>query len=152
MKQLKRDDMVSDVWGPHFWFMINTIAYIYPEYPNAVTKRKYYDFIQNLPVFIPNEHISKSFSNLLNKYPVTPYLVNRSSFLKWVHFIHNKVNKKLGKESKPFWEFIDEYEDRYRPRTVRYFESIQISRNVIYAVIILFLVVVAYTFMDRIPN
>ena len=51
--------MVLDakVWGPHYWFMIHTIAISYPLRPNAVTKKKYYDFIQNLPLFIPIESI-----------------------------------------------------------------------------------------------
>jgi len=35
-----------DVWGPHYWFFLHTIAHSYPESPNAVTKRKYYDLIQ----------------------------------------------------------------------------------------------------------
>ena len=38
------------VWGPHYWFVLHTIALSYPLSPNTTTKKKYYDFIQNLPV------------------------------------------------------------------------------------------------------
>jgi hypothetical protein len=48
----------------------------YPDNVNAVTKRKYYDFIINLPIFIPNSVIGNKFSEFLSKYPVSPYLDN----------------------------------------------------------------------------
>ena len=44
-----------EVWEPNFWFFFHTIAHSYPAIPNSVTKRKYYDFIQNIPLFIRNE-------------------------------------------------------------------------------------------------
>ena len=61
------------IWGPHYWFFIHTVAMTYPIRPNAITKKKYYEFIQNLPLFIPVENMSGEFSKLLDKYPVTPY-------------------------------------------------------------------------------
>ncbi len=58
------------VWGPHYWFFIYTLAISYPKKANSVLKKKYYDFIQNLPIFIPIADIGNSFSRLLYKYPV----------------------------------------------------------------------------------
>ena len=43
-----------EIWGPHYWFFIYTLALSYPLNPNDTTKKKYYDFIQNLPIFIPD--------------------------------------------------------------------------------------------------
>ena len=80
------------VWGPHYWFFLHTIAMSYPHRPNSVTKKKYYDFIQNIPLFIPVESFSTRFSNLLDEYPVSPYLDSRDSFIRWMWFIHNKIN------------------------------------------------------------
>ena len=54
----------SEVWGPHYWFFLHTIADSYPNVPNDVTKRKYYDFIQNIPMFIPNSDIANNFSQI----------------------------------------------------------------------------------------
>ena len=82
-------------WGPHYWFVLHTIANTYPLAPNDVTKKKYYDFIQNLPLLLPIEEIGNSFAKYLDKYPVTPYLDSRPSFIKWMHFIHNKCNTHL---------------------------------------------------------
>lgn len=84
------------VWGPHYWFTLHTITRSYPEYPNDVTRKKYYALIQNLPLFIPIPDIGNRFAELLDKYPVTPYLDSRESFMKWMHFIHNKVRSASG--------------------------------------------------------
>ena len=80
------------VWGPHYWFFIHTVAESYPLHPNEITRRKYYDFIQNIPLFIPVPEMGNKFSQMLDKYPVTPYLDNRESFVRWTHFIHNKLS------------------------------------------------------------
>ena len=46
---------------------------------------------------MPNSVVNDKFSKLLDKYPVTPYLDSRDMFLRWIHFIHNRVNITLGK-------------------------------------------------------
>ena len=53
------------IWGPHYWFVLHTIALTYPLHPNDTIKKKYYDFIQNLPLFLPNKNIGKNFSETL---------------------------------------------------------------------------------------
>jgi hypothetical protein len=58
------------VWGPFYWFVLHTIALTYPTHPNDVIKKKYYDFIQNLPLFLPVPEIGNIFTSLLDKYPV----------------------------------------------------------------------------------
>jgi hypothetical protein len=99
------------IWGPHYWFFLHTVAFCYPLFPSTVTKKKYYNLVHNFPLFIPTEKIGNEFSKLLDKYPVTPYLDNRDSFLKWTHFIHNKINKKLNKPIISFTKFINEYKN-----------------------------------------
>ena len=69
------------VWGPHYWFVLHTIALTYPLNPNDCTKKKYYDFFNNLPLFVPVENIGNSISKLLDEYPVTPYLDSRDSLI-----------------------------------------------------------------------
>ena len=58
-----------EVWLPHLEFMLQTISILYPQYPNDVTKKKYYDTIQNLPVFFPQFPIGKEFAKLLPSLP-----------------------------------------------------------------------------------
>jgi Erv1 / Alr family len=104
-------EISSLVWGPKFWFILHYIAYNYPDNPNSITKRKYYDFIQNIPMFIPDSGMSDNFSEFLNKNPVSPYLCSRDSFMRWTHFIHNKMNRFLGKEEISMYAGLDHFNE-----------------------------------------
>jgi hypothetical protein len=137
---------LSTVWGPHYWFFLFTIAYYYPKNPNEITKRKYYDLIQNMPLFIPDEEMGNRFAHMLDLYPVSPYLVNRDSFLRWVIFVHNKVNIGLGKPELSFDTAIDHYLANYKPKEVIISERFRISRKYIHIALILILLVLIYFF------
>lgn len=136
------------VWGPHYWFFLHTVAESYPETPTAVSKRKYYDLIQNMPLFLPIDEIGNKFSDLLDKYPVSPYLDSRESFVKWVHFIHNKVNAYLGKEELSLPQALSNYRNAYKPRALYLVEQINMRKHYLYLVLIcilLFAIYVWYT-------
>ncbi len=134
------------IWGPHYWFFLHTIAHSYPTTPNEVTKRKYYDTIQNMPLFIPVSDIGDRFSNLLDKYPVSPYLGSRESFVRWVHFIHNKMNVILGKDEMSLLESIDAYFAQYKPRPFVLSTTLGIPKYYLYAAIILICCVLIYLY------
>ena len=139
------DPMVLDptIWGPHYWFMLHTIAISYPLRPNEVTRKKYYDFIQNLPLFIPVHEIGNAFSKLLDKYPATPYLDSRSSFIKWMHFIHNKIRKATGAVELTMDEAMKEYKKHYIPKKQLDINKKRIREYKIYGSIIFILVLLA---------
>ena len=125
------------IWGPHYWFFLHTIAMSYPIHPNAVTKKKYYDFVQNIPLFIPVESMAGEFSKLLDQYPVQPYLDNRESFIRWMWFIHNKINKKLEKPKISLNDFYVKYYEEYKPQNEKMSEYYKIRGKVIYSSIII---------------
>jgi len=137
------------VWGPHMWFFINTIAMTYPNRPNAITKKKYYDFMQNLPMFIPIEQMSGEFSKLLDEYPIQPYLDTKESFIRWVWFIHNKINEKLEKPQITLNDFYKQYYEEYKPKNVKLAEYYKMRSKIIYAVIILALIFVIFYLYDK---
>ena len=97
------------VWLPHFQFVMQTMAISYPANPNDVSKKKYYDFIQNLPVFLPDKPMGTYFIKLLDEFPVSPYLSSRMSFMKWVHFMNNKLNKAIDEPEIDFYESLEKY-------------------------------------------
>ena len=131
----------ENVWGPHYWFVLMTIAMSYPEFPNEVTRRKYYDLIQNFPLFLPKVEMTKKFSEILDKHPVSPYLVNRDSFIRWVYFIHNKVNVYLGKEEISFSLAMEQYLANYLPRQIALSDKFHIQKKyILFAFLILFFV------------
>ena len=125
------------IWGPHYWFFLHTIAMSYPIHPNAVTKRKYYDFVQNIPLFIPVESMAGEFSKLLDQYPVQPYLDNKESFIRWMWFIHNKINIKLEKPQISLNDFYVNYYEEYKPINEKMSEYYKIRGKLIYSSIII---------------
>ena len=137
------------IWGPHYWFFIHTVAMTYPIRPNAVTKKKYYEFIQNLPLFIPVESLSGEFSKLIDKYPVTPYLDNRESLIRWTHFIHNKINQKLEKPQISLSEFYVKYYEEYKSQNVKMVEYYKMREKAIYCGIIVTIAGGIYYLYDK---
>jgi hypothetical protein len=127
----------SEYWGPQYWFFLHTITEIYPKYPNDVTRKKYYDLISNMPLFIPEEKIGNSFAELLDKYPVSPYLDNRDSFRKWMHFIHNKINQKLDKKEISYANSRKIYMENFIPKPVYVSKKLKINKNYIYSGLIM---------------
>jgi hypothetical protein len=125
------------IWGPHYWFFLHTIAMSYPIHPNAVTKKKYYDFVQNIPLFIPVESMAGEFSKLLDEYPVQPYLDNRESFIRWMWFIHNKINKKLEKPEISLNDFYVKYYEEYKPHNEKMSEYYKMRGKLVYSGIII---------------
>jgi hypothetical protein len=133
-----------NVWGPHFWFFLMTIAISYPTKANEVTKKKYYDLITNFPLFIPHDKIGNKFSQMIDKYPVTPYLDGKDAFIKWVHYIHNKINEELGKDSVLFTEALNTYYEKYKPKEIRLRDEMRYRRKLIISVLIVILIIGAY--------
>jgi len=89
-----------EIWGPHYWFFLHTAAMNYSATPTETLRKKY----------------ANEFLKLLDTYPVTPYLENRQSLIHWTHFIHNKVNAKLGKRELSLQESLEAYHANYIPR------------------------------------
>ena len=126
-----------EIWGPHFWFFINTLALNYPNNPNDVTIKKYYEFIQNLPLFIPVEAMGNEFSKLLEQYPIITYLDSRDSFIRWMHFIHNKINEKLEKPKISINDFYVKYYEEYKPKNIKMKEYYRWREKIIYILVLL---------------
>jgi len=128
------------VWGPHYWFVLHTIAMSYPVKPNETIRKKFYDFYQNFPLFMPVEEIGNSFSKFIDKYPVTPYLESRQSLVRWTHFIHNKINIALGKKTMTMEESMSAYYEHYKPKEVKDLEQRRRREKLVF---IAFIIIVA---------
>ena len=137
------------IWGPHFWFFLHTIAMTYPNHPNEVNKKKYYDLIQNFYLFIPVEQISSDFKRLIDDYPITPYLDNRESFVRWIWFIHNKINQKLEKPEITLKQFYKQYRDGYKSSNVKLLEYYKFREKILYCGVVLFLSGSIYYLYDK---
>ena len=139
----------SKVWGPHYWFFLHTVAMCYPHRPNTITKKKYYEFVHNIPLFIPIESMATYFSQLLDQYPVSPYLDSRDAFIRWMHFIHNKINQRLEKPSISLSKFYENYYEQYKPNDLKMREYYRMRSKIIYFIIVaLFIVGIVYLYNE----
>ena len=135
------------IWFPALWFFLRNVAHTYPDYPNEVTKRKYYDFIQNLPLFIPHIEWQKQFSQMLESFPVSPYLANRDSFFFWIHFMQNRVHRLIGKEEYVPHEYLEEHYQQYLPKPIIISRSLKLQKKYViygFTVLLLFCIMCIY--------
>ena len=86
------------------------------------------------------------FSRILDKYPVSPYLDKRESFIRWTVFIHNKINIFLGKPEMEFNDAIDNYSAAFEPEKLELYGETSLKKNIVYlySTIILALLLIAY--------
>ena len=73
--------------------------------------------------------MGKQFEKKLNEFPVTPYLSSRDSFMKWVHFMHNKINKKLGKPEINFFKGLELYYRNYEPKKTKKIRELKLNKK-----------------------
>lgn len=100
--------MDSTIWGPHYWVVLHTIAFNYPIHPTSIQKKIHYRLIHNLHEFLPIKTMATTFEKLLKEYPVSPYLDTREDFIKWMHYMHNKINIRMDK---PIISLADHYKE-----------------------------------------
>jgi c-di-AMP phosphodiesterase-like protein len=94
--------------------MLHIIAQTYPDNPNTIVKKKYYNFIVNMPFFIPHAQCANQFEQLLIHYPVSSYLYNKRALVKWMHFIHNKINDQTYSKKITMEEHLQEFVKKYK--------------------------------------
>jgi hypothetical protein len=88
-----------------------------------------------LPLFLPNHKIGNAFAELLDKYPVSPYLDKRDSFIKWVHFLHNQINLRLNRDEVSLQDAVNTYYSNYKPKEVRLREEFKYRRKLVYGLV-----------------
>jgi len=129
----------AEIWGPYYWFFLHTISLHYPSNPTDTLKKKYFDLINNFYLFIPDLKISNEFSELISKYPVSPFLDSKKSFIHWVHFIHNKINMHLGKPKSSLKNFYLNYYELTKPKQAQDLLYKNWTNKLIFLIFLMFL-------------
>jgi hypothetical protein len=93
--------------------------------------------------------MSGEFSKLIDKYPVTPYLDNRESLIRWTHFMHNKINQKLEKPQISLSEFYIKYYEEYKSQNVKQIEYYKLREKAIFCGIIMTITGTIYYLYDK---
>jgi hypothetical protein len=128
---------------------MHTTALAYPLHPNAQTKKTYYDLFNNIPLFIPREDMSDNFSKLMIEYPILPYLDDKESLIRWVWFIHNKVNEQLEKPKLTMESAFESYYGKYKVKKQTFFEKHKIPSKLLYFTVFTALLVLLFYFYSK---
>lgn len=81
------------IWGPHFWFMLDTVAYNYPSNPTKQDGTYIKNFIYGLQYLLPCKKCRYTYSNHINKFPIDNSLDSREKLIEWVNFLKKMTNK-----------------------------------------------------------
>lgn len=129
-------------FGPHFWFVLHSVSFFYPESPTDTDMKIHKDFYESFVHVLPCDDCKKHYRVLLTKYPIDGHLDSRDELSRWVVFVHNQVNKRLGKPEMAYDQVISHYRNAYT-----YTPSIGITRktrNVTLGILSLLLIFLFY--------
>lgn len=103
-----------EVWKDHYKFVMISAILLYPEtLPNAIVKRRYYDFFINMGHIMPTASIGEKYAAALEMYPVQPYLDGKSDLFRWYTAIMNYVYEMNDTES----DVLKMYAEKCKPKT-----------------------------------
>lgn len=88
-------------WGPKVWYTLHLFAAGYPDEPNEVDKYNMKQFVMFFAELLPCPQCRNEFKKLLIEIPVDSYLDSNETMEDWIHNVHNRVNKRLGKDHQP---------------------------------------------------
>jgi len=110
----------TKVWGPPGWIFFHSVAFGYPMNPRSFNKKHkmnvqkvYKNFFTSLGWVFPCKYCRESYRKFIKEIPVDKYLCDRISLAYWSFLIHNKVNKKLGKQCLNDNQFLTMIAPRY---------------------------------------
>ena len=91
--------LITKIWGPHMWVALHSISFCYPLNPTEQDKKKFYSFFRLVGDMLPCFHCRESYNNFI-KCGITKLddsvFISRESVTKWLYYLHEAVNKKLG--------------------------------------------------------
>ena len=107
----------------------------------------YGEAIQNMPLFLPQQYASNLFLQVLDNYPVSPYLGNKDDFMLWIHFMENVINKEMGKEELSAIEHKEQYYNEYKPKDIILSNRYVLKKTHIISIVIVILVILVILFI-----
>lgn len=96
-------------FGPHFWYMLHTMALNYPMSPTRFAKAKMKSFLQAIPFLLPCRECTEHAKEFMAHANTEAALQNKESLFTFLWNFHNLVNKRLGKPEMPFNEALNMY-------------------------------------------
>lgn len=78
-------------WGPHYWYVMESVAYFYSKTPSPQDKKSANDFYNSLINLLPCGMCKFHYNKVCKQYPIN--VSNRSSLIEWVDTIKIKLKE-----------------------------------------------------------
>jgi len=109
--------LITKIWGPHMWITLHSITFGYPPNPTDEDKQDYKSFFRLVGKVLPCIYCRQSYNEFI-KYGSTKLtnevFDNRESLTKWLYYLHEAVNKKLGVDYGVSYEKVVTKYESYR--------------------------------------
>lgn len=81
------------LWGPHFWYMMRTVAHNYPKEPKQIDKQHVKVFFIHIQHMLPCQTCRSHYTTLLTKFPLDKATCCNTCLIKWVETVHSEIAK-----------------------------------------------------------
>lgn len=90
--------MNPELWGPHAWYFLYSIAFSYPDNPTMEDKYSTKAFFECIGNVLPCNTCRINYRKNKESLPMSEIVLSsRKNLVNWVLSIHNKVNAENGK-------------------------------------------------------
>lgn len=102
LKQKRPDDTLPTAkeWGPHYWYVMRSVAEGYGEHPSTKLKRETRAFYNALVKVLPCPHCRRHYKDILSRHPVEPHLVTGVALGRWVEMMRQEVTTIIARDNK----------------------------------------------------
>lgn len=105
-----RINLDPDIWGEHGWIFLMSIGIGYPKKPTKEEQNTVHNLLSSLDVALPCNKCRRNYHKHLNTHRLTSNILSsRTSLLKWLIDVKNKINKHNGKRTYNYNETINYY-------------------------------------------
>lgn len=121
MHEISDSGLITKIWGPHMWVALHSIAYCYPSKPTEEDKKKYKDFFELLGHVLPCIFCKESYKGFIKEGSTElndDVFKDRESVTKWLYYVHEAVNKKLGVNYNVSYEEVSARYESYRANCI----------------------------------
>lgn len=102
--------MEPKIWGPSAWVFLHLTSMSYPDNPSKDDIIRHKEFLHSFSKILPCNICRNHFQDNLRSTSIEDVLSSRENYIKFLHKVHNKVNKMNSKTELNYDEFIKLYQ------------------------------------------
>lgn len=100
----------SGIWGPHAWFLLDTIALAYPRQPTSEQMIQYKNFFSALQFVLPCAACRYHYKQYIQQNPLNDIVMSdKAKLISWLLRCHNQVRERQHKSQISLSDFYNFY-------------------------------------------